>query len=263
MIEKPKPKCEMRSLASHAAFLAEALAGIGGQNCELDDVSSYLQLASGVQRVEFNTFQFDSMAGFCESADSYREDQDKLWSALATRLSVFLFTWAAVEAYKDNLHLLSPASTPGKKQRQIDKLCYYLVTNYRHPLPEKYSDLLNCFKMVARKARVGRGAAVATTLPTYMQPVGEGLYLVYEFRNAFAHGDFEPPPPDGDGDNKRHPDVMIVALATRIVLMTLQMLTLCHYPPNEIVEATCFDRWLRSSKPLTVNEVFLDLHKNF
>lgn len=248
----------MRPLAAHAHLLSEALFGIGGQNHDLYDVTSYLQLASGIRSVEFNTWEFEPHAGVCESADDYRDAQDKLWSSLTCRLSVFLFTWAAIEAYKDKLTFVEPPKEAGKRTRQIDKLCYFLSTRYNLSLPAKFTELLDVFRRVASHAGIGRGAAVSTKLPNYMHTAGEGLYLVYEYRNAFAHGDFSAPFPAGDP--KKHPDVMVIALATRIVLLSLQMITLCHYPHEETVELPSLSLDCDEGDLPTVRDAFLNLH---
>jgi hypothetical protein len=248
----------MRPLASHANLLSEALSGIAEHNYDADDIASYLRLASGIRGVEFNTWEFEPFAGVCETADEYRDDDDKLLSALTHRLSVFLFCWAAIEAYMDILPLVDPPKTPGKNSRQIDRLCFFLSARYNDPLPEQFSELVELFRKLATHAEIGRGAATSTKFPNYMKPAAEGLYLVYEFRNAFSHGDFSVPSPDHDP--KRHPDVLVVGAATRIVLLTMQMLTLCHYPHDETVELPSFLSNNEDGDWPTVGETFRNLH---
>lgn len=248
----------MRPLAAHCNLLSEALSGIGGQNHALYDVSSYLQLASGIRNVHFSTWEFEQHPGICESADDYRDQQDKLWGLLTQRISVFLFVWAAVEAYKAELTLVAPPKDGGTKPRQIDKLCYYLSIQYKFPLPEKLCDVISVFRSVAAQSNIGRHAASKTLIPGYITPAGEGLYLVYEYRNAFAHGDFSAPFPEGDPS--KHPDLAVVALATRLVLLSLQMITLCRYPPDEPMDVPSLLRFSDEEDPLSVKETFLKLH---
>jgi hypothetical protein len=249
---------KMRPISSHSALLAKALFGIGGQNIKLYDASSYLQLAAGIKTVEFDTFQFDPTPGMCAGADQFQEERDSLFSSLVTRLSIFLFAWAAIEAYKERLPLASPKKAPGDPKRKIDKLCHYLTTSYTQPLPDGYLGVLQSLKSVVVESDICRDAGKTTTFPSFVGKSAEGLYLVYEFRNAFAHGDFSAPFPEGEPTE--HPDVLVVAIATRLVLMTLQMITLCYYSPNDNVDLPTRGLFADGDRTISVRETFLNLH---
>jgi hypothetical protein len=59
-----------------------------------------------------------------------------------------------------------------------------------------------------------------------------GLYCVYELRNSFAHGSITFPMPDEENKPISAHSAMVLA-ATRIVLLSLQMLLLAHYRESE------------------------------
>lgn len=261
--EDPKHE-DFRPMSEHAAVLADALRGIGEMNLEVDDAASYLRLAAGVRSVEFDTSSFDPTfgLGLCEGAEVYQENLDRLWALLAHRVAVFLFAWAALENYKKRLPLhLVPKDKLRRKGRKIARLCYFLSEQYSEPLPAGYEHLLDIFKRVAKRAEVARGATVTTKVPDFVRAPAEGLYLVYEFRNAFAHGDFATPEPD-ERDPRSHPDIVVVALASRIVLLTLQMMTLCHYPKDQVCDIQALSIFEREDEErLTVREAFLNLHR--
>jgi hypothetical protein len=81
----PKKVCSMEKsrmldVRSHAALLAHALNGIdyGDEERDADASIPYLEFCSGIESVEFSTFPFDDLAGFCEPADGYRQEHDQL-----------------------------------------------------------------------------------------------------------------------------------------------------------------------------------------
>lgn len=232
--------------------------GIEGIHDELCDVASFLQMASGIRRVEYSTWEHESHPGVCESADDFRDEQDTLWGTLTRRLTLFLFAWAAIEAFAGRLQLVEPPKVKGRKTRQIDKLCYFVANHFNGQEPHHYTQCLDCFIKVARVADIGRGAATTTQFPGYITPPSKALYLVYEYRNAFAHGDFSAPHPRGDPD--KHPDVLVVTLATRLLLLSIQILALARYPAATLVDIPSHMLFADDGTAPTLDNAFTRLH---
>jgi hypothetical protein len=246
-----------RSIDSHASLLAEAISGIGQQGVELFDTVRYLQMASGIRSVEFDTSRFDPYPGYCETVDEHTDQQDLLFAALTHRITVFLFVWASLESLREQIRLPNlPRGT--KRPRQIERLCYYLAKQYALPLPAGYLSALSCLCKAAARSELGRGAAAQTFLPAHIGPPGEALYRVYELRNALIHGDFAAPFPAGRPE--KHPDVFMVCICTRLVLLSIQMIILCKYAPAQGVDLPSLLVPSDSDLRYTVADVFPVLH---
>lgn len=245
-------------LRQHASTLAEALFGIGGQNLELLDVISYLKLASGIRALDFNTTDFDPYPAMCSGAAEFDERSDALCGILAHRLTMFLFIWASLEAFKNRVTFQTVPKEQGHKARYIDSLCYYLSSRCLPPYPYGYGNVLRTFKKCSSSQKITGGSPSFSKLPTWLKTSAEGIYHVYEVRNSFAHGDFSVPFPDGDP--LKHPDVIHVTLAARLVLLTLQMMALCLYDNAETVDMPTLLRFDNSPNSLTVGKVFRELH---
>jgi hypothetical protein len=230
---------QMIKLRAHAALLADALSGIGGAQCpsEVDNAVALLQMCSGIEKISFNTFQFDHTAGFCESADDFRDEHDKLRGALAHELTMFLFCWAALESFVDEIRLPPVKSIKGRKSGKIERLCSYLTLAYKEPTLQKWAEALNCWRCLAAQSGLSKFFVPGAKPPSFVGSVAEGVHLVYKVRNAFAHGDFAVPWPDRDDRPvEKHPDVAVVRVSTRIILMTIQALTMCYFDPATNVE---------------------------
>lgn len=62
--------------------------------------------------------------------------------------------------------------------------------------------------------------------------LGIGLFSVYELRNLFSHGSLSFPEPDGENQPiSAHNDM--ISYATRIVLLSIQMLLLAYFEHSE------------------------------
>lgn len=64
---------------------------------------------------------------------------------------------------------------------------------------------------------------------------GIGLSVVYEIRNEFAHGSFLFPEPPDWGIEKKALEVDIFSVASRIVLLSIQMILIAKYK-NDVSE---------------------------
>ena len=110
------------------------------------------------------------------------------------------------------------------------------------------------------RSTIARRAAQGSTLPLFVPQAGEGIYLVYELRNAFAHGDFTVPLTYESLPPEKHPDILLVAIATRMVFLTMQMMTLCLYSPVTEVEMQSLVFRPKNRAPLLLRDTFCKLH---
>ncbi|MEI8089015.1 MAG: hypothetical protein WCG63_05400 [Opitutaceae bacterium] len=223
---------KMLKIRAHAARLAEALNGIGGGQCpaEVSDAVSYLELCSGVKKITFNTFEFDHTMGLCETADDFRDEHDNLREALVHRLTLFLFSWAALESFVARAKLPSVKLPKGQTAGKIERLCGFLTSQFKGESIEEWPETINCLRCTIGRSELSKKLGVVGKLPQFVGPPAEGIHLVYKLRNSLAHGDFNVPWPDRDDKPvEAHPDVHLVGISTKIVLLTIQMLTLCYF----------------------------------
>lgn len=137
------------------------------------------------------------------------------------------FGWCALESTID---IVKPPKNSDKSKRgKIRDACCWLSTfDQSDSIPE----LLLATTMFRELAKLSIGyervEARISELKEYGVS-GVGLYAVYELRNLFAHGRMEFPYPDGD-NNPICPEISLVETATRIVLFSIQLLMLKHFP---------------------------------
>lgn len=234
----PLAKSKMTKLRTHAARLASALNGIGG-SCpkEFTSAVAYLEMCSGIEKITFNTFEFDQCVGFCEPADDFRDEHDDLREALVHRLTMFLFCWAALESIVSAMKLPPVQLPKGQASGKIERLCGYITNNFAGRTLEELPELISCLRCTIGRSDLTDKLSAQTVLPSFVGPPAEGVHLVYKLRNAFAHGDFNVPwPAQDERPVTSHPDVVVVAISARVVLLTIQTLVLCYVPPTTIVE---------------------------
>jgi hypothetical protein len=223
----------------HAARLASALNGIGaaGAPAEVSDAAAYLELCSGIQKITFNTFEFDRTVGFCESADDFRDEHDDLREALVHKLTMFLFCWAALESFVTAANLPPIKLLKGKAFGKIQRLGAFISSKFKGQTLEELSEVVSCLKCTIARSELSDDLTPGGALPSFVGPPAEGIHLVYQLRNAFAHGDFRVPWPAQNGRPvTSHPDVAVVGASTKVVLLTIQILALCYFDQSRRVE---------------------------
>lgn len=247
----------MLNVTQHAWLLGHALSGIGGENLTCWDCHDYLSLAAGIRNINYDIIRFRDDVGYCETADAHHVDENELRRELVHRIAIFQFAWAAFEAYQHLFPRSIPPKVPRRRCREIDSICFHLSKNHAGPLPLGLEGLVELFKRGSHLGGIGR-AKSATHIPNWLTQSAEGIYRVYELRNSFAHGDFHVPFPAGDPT--KHPDVLTVTLAARIVLLTIQVMTLVKYPENEFVDLSEVSSGEEDEQCPKVKDVFLNLH---
>jgi hypothetical protein len=158
-------------------------------------------------------------------------------------MAVFLFVWGALEAA---IEAISPPPQPDKlRQGKINSACHYISTYFKGRLTiEPYQDTLGQLTHLLSRSASFQRIAGKVRLPKHIGGEAFGLYIVYKLRNEFAHGDTIFPVPDHE-HRPISEDPTVVDLATRIVLLSIQMLVLVH----------CADKGITIEPPGSENDV--------
>jgi hypothetical protein len=222
--------CEMLSLTLSELWQHDPVTYIrDGATLEFSDAAEWLDLASAVKKVEVLTGGEDVF--YCEGVMEYENARSELLSRLATQLTIFQFTWGAFETVAT---LIGPASIPASLRLKganglIHRAVFFLraiapVTGYQVVLDE-------LCQLVAREPRYDR-LVHSGSLPLHIGRSGVGLDLVRQVRNKFAHGSAQFPRPDESSEGwcgRKSCDPQVIALSSRIVLLSIQMLLKVYY----------------------------------
>ncbi|NOY72801.1 MAG: hypothetical protein GXP14_10565 [Gammaproteobacteria bacterium] len=190
-------------------------------------VAEWLQLAASVKSVDIDIIQHDPGFGMCSAADEYSMSSETLLNEFASGIVKFNFVWGALES---SLNIIKPPNHPDQTKRgKIRNACYFLEKYFHSKLMLPFlveetakfrSTAQMCFGYQRVEERFKKAGQVG--LP------GVGLFGVYELRNSFAHGSMEFPEPDEENQPvSEHANML--EHATRIVLISIQMLLLAHF----------------------------------
>ncbi len=201
-----------------------------------EESAEWLLLAGAIKSVAVDIIQYDDGFGYCSSADEFTCSREELLEKFVTDLSRFNYVWGAMECA---INTIKPPRHPQKKKRgKIRDACYLISRYFKKKQPvlhvsETIDEFINasqmCFgynKVQSRYAETGEFGVIAI-----------GLYCVYELGNSFAHGDIAFPIPDEENKPASAHSTMVQE-ATRVVLLSLQMLLLTYYGESE--EPTSF-----------------------
>src|SRR5690554_814996 len=89
------------SVNEHAYCLMRVLHVIEFEEISPDgfnNITDWLNMAAGVERVNIITERYDSSIYMCGTALDYSNEKSKLWSNLCADLVTFNFIWGSVEA---------------------------------------------------------------------------------------------------------------------------------------------------------------------
>ncbi|MCF5858518.1 hypothetical protein [Aeromonas veronii] len=211
---------------SHIIFSTEDIAKWGG-------VYQWLQIAASLESISINTIKYNQSFGWCSHSDEFDLARDQLLTEFTEKLAVFNFVWGALEAA---IEIVKPPKNPNKsKQGKISDTCFWLSSfNQTESIPELFTQTEK-FRTLAKQVIGYKRVESRMSEVTYFGISGIGLYSVYELRNLFAHGSMEFPYPDGD-NKPVCIETSLVECATRIVLLSMQLLMLKHFPTPESYE---------------------------
>lgn len=198
-----------------------------------EDVAEWLYLASAIKNVEVDTIQFDNGFGYCSAADYFSMAREELLNKFILSISRFNFVWGSLEACLNTLKL--PKHPDKSKQGKISNASYFLKVYYLKtpfPPPLLLEDEVESFKLSAKEC-LGYESVDRRFKNAGNFGMGMGLYTVYELRNKFSHGSLRFPYPDDENQPSSEHQNMIES-ATRIVLLSIQMLLLAHYEHSDL-----------------------------
>jgi hypothetical protein len=223
----------LKPIGQHCYDLAEAMGTIEPYDSMLV-VSEWLRVAAAIKNVDVDWIRFDTSFGWCSGADNHNLAKEQILQRFVTNLTVFMYTWGAVEAAIDTII--------GKtKRRKVIRACHYVSTYFRkHLMIAPYPELVSQFCVLASKSPSYGELVGKIKSRTAVEPEGFGLFVVYKLRNEFAHGDMVFPEPD----NEHRPisnDPSLIECATRIALLSVQMLALVY----------CADKGFKIERPLS------------
>lgn len=246
----------MITINEHCFLLQDALFGIGGINPALHSVTEHLRFAAGIVDVKLDLTMFERQVMMCSRAEEHLAQKDDVLQELAKRLTIFNLAWSGLDCYVNLLSLPKVKGYNGK----VNSLCQYL-NEYASiiSLPSDYYLTLEGFLNLIPSSHAASQANHRISIPPFVSEHGLGAYYVYPLRNAFAHCALVTPAPEGCRA-ENHPDVKLVDYATRLVLFTVQFLTLATFDHSEVVEWANLSRWDDEEDPLTVGVVFDRIH---
>jgi hypothetical protein len=230
---------DLVELQEHCEMLSFTLSGLwrhdpvtyvkDGETLEFNDAAEWLNLASGVKKVEVVTGGEDVF--YCESVMEYEDARSELLSRLATQLTIFQFTWGAFETAAT---VIGPPSIPANlRSNGANGLVHRVLFFLRAARPvATYPDVLEEMRRLVARQPNYRRLLRSGALPRHMGPSGVGLDFVRKVRNRFAHGSARFPMPDDCSvgwSGRTSPEPEIIALSSRIVLLSIQMLLRIHY----------------------------------
>jgi hypothetical protein len=195
------------------------------------EVAEWLHVAASVKSVEVDTIQYDEGFGWCSHADEFAMSQETLLSEFVAQLTVFSFVWGGLESALPRLNI--PSHPDKSKRGKIANACRHISRNYTNRI-----EILQYHEEVSLFRATLTGCHGYDKIDTRFAAVSEigisglGLYAVYVLRNKFAHGSLGFPLPDEE-NRPISGHVKLIAHATRIVLLSLQMLFEIYYKSSK------------------------------
>lgn len=187
-----------------------------------DSIINWFWIASSIDSVDFDGIRYDCAYSVCSPAYEYEEEKQKLHVKLINELTIFLYVYSGFESLLNDFSLPQCPSNNGK----INSAKFYLKNNYSknfNSIP-LYSDLLSVLHSLIGKSSLNKyGNNFSFDNCTDIN--GVGLKVIYKIRNKLAHGDYRFPEP-GDWSSELPVEPEITKVATRLLLLSIQMLML-------------------------------------
>lgn len=198
----------------------------------------WLNMAASIESMSIDTLKHNDNLGWCSPSDDYDIARDEVLKKFTFNLTIFNFIWGALEACIDFVEV---PKHPNKKLRgKITNASYYIgQVGITCSIPElieetrKFQELAQqCYGYERVNKRINRLKDFGLS--------GLGLNAVYELRNKFAHGSLEFPGP-GPNNEPECLENNLVVCATRIVLLSMQLMIIRHYQHIEHYELYLHD----------------------
>lgn len=225
-------KDQLKDLRKHSNDLARIFYNI---STIVDDnkwnmTAEWLEVASGIERISFELAPYDRSYGWCGTADDFSDKRGLLLQSYVTEVGIFNFIWGAFEAVLD---AINPPEIP-KVRGEVNKACNYIKLNVSYNLP-LYLDLLYSLYRAFNKT-FGNQTDQIFKLKPYINLSGMALFSVSKVRNRLAHGALHFPELVSIEDVvENYPQVELIQLCSRLVLLSIQMLVLSYYKDSHLM----------------------------
>jgi hypothetical protein len=216
-----------------------------------DNISDWLNMAAGVERVNIITERYDSSIYMCGSALDFSKEKSKLWSDLCSELVTFNFLWGSFEALT-----LKFINTNHGDDSTTFLARKFINSNYKGPTINGYIDTFNELYRIFGRELQNHLLSIIGREP---HPT-KGLLLVSKLRNQFAHGLRLLPLPD-DWSDELSREVDNINLSSRIILFTIQMLLLAKFGyKGYIIEDPMIFDFVELEGPVHLDDLIKNLH---
>ena len=246
---------KMKEISEHCSDLSKL---ISGYEPEIDwpNQFEWLNIASGIKKVEFDLIRFDTCFGYCNDADQWHGAREELLETYVTELTRFSYVWGALESLIDDIK-----PPPAPERGKINAICYYLKDKLETiDIIPPYFEVLNELKLILNSSDVAEPNILNRfQTSSNISEHGVGLYVIYKLRNRFAHGAISFPQPDEENKPKSNYPQMIL-LATRIVLISMQMIWVAFYKNSTLKISPHYDWEYDEDEELTVNLILRNIH---
>jgi hypothetical protein len=215
----------MKDISEHCSDISKFISGYE-PDIEWPNQFEWLNIASGIKKIEFDISRFDTSYGYCSNADQWHGAREELLEKYITELTRFSYVWGALESLIDDLN---PPSAPDRGK--INAICYYIKNRLEFSdIINQYTNLLTKLKETLEPTDVRESNILERfqKIPEYISQHGIGLFVIYKLRNQFAHGSISFPIPDEESRPKGNYHKMVL-LSTRIVLLSMQMIWIAFY----------------------------------
>lgn len=216
----------------------------------------WFSIASRIQSIDYNIWKYNDSMALCECADEYDEEKGKVDQAVVENIVTFTLIWSGLEALITKMNLPKHPRFAGK----INSATYLLKENLESEKFCKcaYLNLVNALKKYLDES--------AITIPPFrnqdaFSTLGEGIQLVYQIRNNFAHGSFTFPDPE-EWSMKRVVEDKIIKIASYITVITAQYLILATFKDANLETENYNDE---TDQDITIKlfDHFKSLHFNY
>jgi len=223
-VEVTPVKTNLLDLEQHIGKLSQLLSEISFRGFK--PVTDWLEIAASVQEVKINTIK-RKPPRLCGEAMDYGGKRSTLMSQMATRLTIFNFTWGAFETFV-KITVPEPPSRINTNSR-VNWVCWFLGEETAAEVVEGYEDLVDKLRSLIVGDEYYERYKSAFDTDKLVRPNGVAINVVRKVRNDLAHGSaVMPTPEDWNSRNTRltsseQRHLRLVENCTRSILLTMQM----------------------------------------
>ncbi len=202
-----------------------------GEQVQWINVANWLQVASGIRGIDYDAMQHSTAYALPhKQVQEYVQQKQKLHDELILELVIFNFIYSGLECLLGSLRLPACPHQRGK----IASASFFMKENFDNQyVPIKYY--------------IGLGGVLRKLLRKYFGEEYEqyfeetecasisslALRAIYKLRNHLVHGTFFFPEPE-EWSAEKPLDTQIINVSTRLLLLSLQMITMAYCKQNKL-----------------------------